>query len=165
MLGFRRPRPRSFLPALAIAGAGALAFVGVTLAMVGIFYFVGVDLDSFRLQRLVRMIDAEAPGWTLASAALLAIVGAPLVEELLFRSVLYQPLRARLGVVPAALIVAALFAGVHLYAWGMPQLMVLSLVFVALFERTGSLWYPIVAHGLYNGATFVLIRVVTLPGG
>jgi membrane protease YdiL (CAAX protease family) len=150
---------------LAAAGAGALTFAIVGVALGRIVRSTGRGWEDFPVQPLVRMISAQNSGLTLVGAAVLAIVGAPVSEELLFRSVLYQPMRARIGVVPAAVVVGLLFAALHGYVWGVPLLLVLSVTFTALFERTGSLWYPIAAHALYNGATFLLVRLVSLPGG
>ncbi|NLW50199.1 MAG: CPBP family intramembrane metalloprotease [Candidatus Brocadiaceae bacterium] len=162
-LGLRASRPGSFWRALGIAGAGALAFVAVGLAMVWLSQLAGRSADEFPAQPLARLISAQGPGWTLVAAAVLTTVGAPMTEELLFRSVLYQPLRSRTGPVPAALAIGVVFALLHGYAWGLPQLLVLSLVFTALFEQTGSLWYPILAHGLYNGITLVVVRAMSVP--
>jgi membrane protease YdiL (CAAX protease family) len=49
------------------------------------------------------------------------------------------------------------FALAHGYAWGFPQFFVLSLTFVALFERTGTLAAPIAAHGAFNTLSLILL--------
>ena len=55
-------------------------------------------------------------------------------------------------------LVGLLFALAHAYVWGLPQLFVLSCVFVALFERTGTLLAPMAAHSAYN--TFQLVALL-----
>jgi len=62
-------------------------------------------------------------------------------------------------VLPAAVAVSVLFAAMHAYPWGTPMLFVLGLTFTALFESTGTLWAPILAHSLYNGIMVLLVRM------
>ncbi|MCK4284303.1 MAG: CPBP family intramembrane metalloprotease, partial [Candidatus Brocadiae bacterium] len=158
---FRTPSLGELARAWKVLAVGTAAYVAVAAAT-----FVVMDLLRFewRWQEVVDVVRTAESVWVLVLVCLLAVVIAPFVEEMVFRSVLYLPLRSRLGVVPAALIVSAAFAAVHGYARGTAQLAVLSLIFIALFERTGTLWAPIVAHGLYNGLTILVIRTI-LPSG
>ena len=158
-LGFCPPRPGSLRVALWTVGKGVLGAIGVFFAMVVVLRCAGKNLGDIPVQPLMREVSGEPRSVGLVAFGLFAMMGAPLSEELLFRSVLYQPMRAHIGVVPAAVIVSVIFAALHFYVWGVPHLIVLSLTFTALFECTGSLWYPIAAHGLYNGLTLVIARV------
>ncbi len=65
-----------------------------------------------------------------------------------------------MGVAPAAAVVGLLFVLVHGYVWGLPQFFVLSCVFVALFERTGTLFSSMAAHSAYNTFQLVLLLIV-----
>lgn len=164
-IGLGRPRAGFVGPALKVLAAGALAYVACLFALSAAVNRFGVAPEGLPLQPLVRMIDAAESPVLIAMATLLAVIVAPVAEEMLFRSALYLPLRARLGVVPAALLVSLLFAAFHRYPLGVANLVVLSLTFVALLEYTGSLWVPIVAHGLYNALIILLVRLVSMPGG
>jgi hypothetical protein len=162
LIGLRRPRSGTMGRALAVVGLGFLAYAVTVMAVVGLIHLLGVDWQQAQ-QTLARLVGrAESPG-LLAFACLVAVLVAPVVEEVLFRSALYLPLRARFGVVPAALVVSGVFAAVHFYPWGVASLVVLSLTFVALLEVTGTLWAPIVVHAVYNGLTVLLIRLVEAP--
>lgn len=134
---------------------GALVFAGVA---------VGWGLVLQRLyngpipeQPIIKLLRAT----TSVPAIVLAFLGgalvAPAVEEVLFRGMLYLPMRKALGVRWAAVLVSLLFAVIHFYGWGLPQLFVLSLIFVALFERTGTLLAPIAAHVAYNAVQIALV--------
>lgn len=88
------------------------------------------------------------------------IVAAPFVEEVLYRAVIQQVLRSSgMARIPVVVITAALFAVMHLgenavtgaSAWAaLPALFVLGLLFGVLYERTGRLAAPVVAHALFN---------------
>lgn len=86
---------------------------------------------------------------------LLAIVaiGAPLAEELLFRGYLLSALaRTPVGYAGGAVIATGVWALLHAQysPAGIAAVMMLGLTFSWLLWRTGSLWVPIICHGLYN---------------
>jgi len=94
------------------------------------------------------------------------IVGAcvllPILEETLFRGILYRALRRHWSFAPAAVGSAAIFAVIHLSWVGMVPYLLLGLVFAYLYERSGSLVAPWAAHGAFNG--FNLAILLTLFG-
>jgi membrane protease YdiL (CAAX protease family) len=135
-------------------GAGLFAYFGLQLAQ-------SAFSEAFEYaptpQRAVALVAEAQSGSAMLMMFIAVVVLAPIVEELLFRCVLYLPLRRACGVLPAALIVGAVFSGVHFYLWGALHLLVLSLVFTALLERTKSLWPAVLAHALNNALTFFLV--------
>jgi membrane protease YdiL (CAAX protease family) len=103
-------------------------------------------------------------------AFFVAGVVAPVVEETMFRGVLYRHLRdasARFGRVlsflASALAVSFVFAVIHPQGvQGVPVLMALAFSFTLAREWRGTLLPSVVAHGLNNTAiTFLLLMMVT----
>jgi len=91
---------------------------------------------------------------------LLAAVAAPLVEETLFRGILYASLRRRMRPLFAAPISAAVFGIAHLDLASVATFGVLGLVLAYLYERTGSLAAPATCHGLVNAMSTLLVMAV-----
>jgi membrane protease YdiL (CAAX protease family) len=88
----------------------------------------------------------------------LAVVFAPIAEELLFRGWIYTALRAHWGLWPALLTSSALFAfahyeGTHLYALAVFPI---GLALGLIRERTGSIKVSIGYHAFNNLAAFAL---------
>ena len=162
LLGLRKPAWRRVLGAWKVVAAGLAAYVCVWLAVWAVVQYFGIGWREVPVQPLARMVREARSPEVVAFAFAVAVVIAPVTEEVLFRSVLYLPMRAQFGVIPAAAIVAVLFALIHAYPVGAATLVVLSVTFTALFERTGTLWTAIAAHGVYNGLTMVVLRAV--PG-
>jgi membrane protease YdiL (CAAX protease family) len=77
----------------------------------------------------------------------LGALAAPLIEEVVFRGFLYTAWERRWGWATAALLTSFAFAALH--SWGVPQFFA-SLVFIALYRRTGSLWAPMLCHSAFN---------------
>lgn len=101
--------------------------------------------------------------WALA---LVAVVGAPLSEELLFRGFLQSALaRTRLGFANAALITTAAWTVLHAsYSIvGLGEVFLVGLVLSWLLWQTGSLWVPIICHGIYNGTIISYMAVFPVP--
>jgi membrane protease YdiL (CAAX protease family) len=89
---------------------------------------------------------------------LLACVGAPIVEETMFRGALLGHLRARFGWWISAPIVSLIFAAIHPQGWvAIPTLGGIALVLSALREWRGSLIASMTAHALNNGVAVTLM--------
>ena len=109
------------------------------------------------VERVHHTVSAGGPH-ELAMFVVLTVVVAPVVEEVLFRGLLYLPLRAALGPVSAALGVSLLFAFIHLPALvALVPTFLLAVLLTWLMERTRTLWAPIVGHMLFNSVGMILI--------
>lgn len=96
------------------------------------------------------------------AVAALATFTAPLVEETVYRGVLFSSLRRHLGLVATVLIITAMFAGVHvlqyLGAWvSIAGLTLLSFVLTVVRARTKSILPCVLIHTLNNAFFSVLI--------
>ena len=85
----------------------------------------------------------------------LGAVAAPIVEEFLFRGLLYPLLRGRLKVVAAVGVSAFMFAFLHFYPTLIPALLTMGVVLAALMERYDSILPSIVVHALNNGVALI----------
>ncbi|MDY7232122.1 CPBP family intramembrane glutamic endopeptidase [Hyalangium rubrum] len=115
---------------------------------------VGIAGRSLEMERwyegmmedLMRGSPAEVAG-----LVIMAVIGAPLFEELAFRGILYTSLRTRLGPWLSAVVSAALFTLLHVYSpIGMLMLFTGAVVSALVYERTRSLLPCIIAHAMNN---------------
>lgn len=90
-----------------------------------------------------------------------AVIMAPLIEEIVFRgamqTALMRLMKGRRW--PATLITAAVFSAIHgsvVPTQGLAPLFVLGLVFGYVYERTGSLLTPILAHAVFNAINIAI---------
>jgi membrane protease YdiL (CAAX protease family) len=140
-LGWKKPTPRQVAGYL--AGGGGLA-VAVSLALL-----VRPDVQGFPLEQLFSSrIACYAIGG-------FAIGVAPVVEEVVFRGLLFAVLERAVGLRFAVVTTAALFAGLHVpeywHAWNhMLMILVVGMVFSLARGMTGSLTPSIILHIGYN---------------
>jgi membrane protease YdiL (CAAX protease family) len=111
----------------------------------------GPDFEIPQHQELEVM--AEFPDASLRILAVfLAVVMAPLLEEMLFRGLLQSAIRSYVGRPWLAITVTSiLFAAVHADPEHWPALFVLATGLGYAYEKTGSLFQSIFMHAFFNG--------------
>ncbi|MDA3937137.1 MAG: CPBP family glutamic-type intramembrane protease [Actinomycetota bacterium] len=87
----------------------------------------------------------------LVLAVLLVVFVGPLIEEIVFRSVLLSAFRERWGDWAAILLSASLFGLYHFSAWMFLPAFALGVALGWLANSREGLWPPLVLHALYNG--------------
>ena len=98
----------------------------------------------------------------------MAVVVAPILEEMLFRGLFQTTIRSFLEIPnprfhirnaawPAIVISSVLFAMVHADTAHWPALFVLSLSLGYAYEKSGSLFRPIFIHSFFNAATIAAV--------
>lgn len=148
-------------PRVNVFVAGLLTFV-MSLPVVTVANLVWqglLDLSGLPAEKqdLIRMfVDAKSP-LLLTVMIVLACIGAPIVEELVFRGGIFRYARMRLPRWSALLLPACLFAALHANLATAVPLVALGVVFSLAYERTGRLGTSMVAHALFNLNTILLI--------
>ncbi|MFY9398244.1 MAG: CPBP family intramembrane glutamic endopeptidase [Desulfomonilia bacterium] len=78
----------------------------------------------------------------------------PFAEELFFRGLIYAWLRDRMPVLPAVVVSALLFAGMH--GFFSPVQLAGGLLFAGIYEWRKSIWAPWVVHAAGNFGIWAL---------
>lgn len=136
----------------------------LVFASAGLFFlFSGKNLFSY--------LGDGAGGSALSMVAILvptALVG-PIIEEVLFRAILYGSLRRMTGVRQGIVISALIFSGLHLTGYsGDPTGMIMiftktfagGVIFACVYEKCGNIIGPAIVHGLGNAALFLLPKLL-----
>lgn len=127
--------------------------VSVVAGMLGVFVLLGKALPPPKENVFERLLKTSFEVRLAVSA--LAVFTAPLVEEWIYRGILYSGLRKKIGVTPSVIIVTAMFAGVHWpQYWGnlstIIGLTLLSLLLTGIRASTKSLMPCYFIHLLNN---------------
>ncbi len=164
------PRRGWMLLTALVAGASVGPLAGLVAQEVErIFEPLGI----FSSAQLVEMGRALAEGPLLPRLPLLAavLIGAPLVEELVFRGLLWSALAERMPPRAVWLVTSLAFAGYHMDPLHMVAILPTALVIGWLRLHSGSLWPGVLAHfaNNVNGVLWILVlgpeaeQSVTLP--
>lgn len=114
------------------------------------------------------IVQEVAHGGGMLVVALLAVVLAPLAEEIFFRGCLYRHLRDATGhrgrapsTAFAAIVSGTVFAAIHPQGLTfIPVLAAVSWALVHAREWRGSLLAPVTAHALHNGFVTILLWIL-----
>jgi membrane protease YdiL (CAAX protease family) len=127
-----------YLAGLVVIAVGCL----VTLFLVR---YTGTQASSPIVQEL------NGGPWRLAGLYAMACIFAPIMEETMFRGILFHHLRQRWSWVVTAVIISVIFAMLHPQGWvAIPALSAIAMVLAALREWRGSLIAPMAAHACNN---------------
>ncbi len=143
---------------LGVGLAGGMLTYAVN-AGVGLFFAPDAPVE----QQIIQ--DALAGGQALVLALLVAIVIAPIAEEVLFRGVLFRSLRRRIGLWPAAVLSSVAFAGVHVeivisQPLALVGLFVFGVILAWSLEKFEHLLVPILAHAVFNAISLSLVFIL-----
>lgn len=89
------------------------------------------------------------------AVAVIALIAAPITEELVFRGCLYGVLRQLGGRWLAIILSAVVFALIHGHAASIPGLLILAVALALIYEATGTLWAPLALHTVFNVMSLV----------
>jgi len=115
-----------------------------------------LDLPAQPQDVVAIFVNTRSP-LVVAAMLLVACVLAPLYEELLFRAGIYRYFRQRLGRSAALIISGISFGALHGNLMGFLPLALLGICLAVAYEATGSIRVPIIAHGLFNLNTVIVL--------
>ncbi len=140
-------------------------FQGFALGLVLIGSFVGgvyLVTQKLDVDGLVRALVGATTGPGFVLGALVVVVGAPVIEEIYFRGMLFARAKRESGFAAAVVVTTILFVLAHGAGLLDPPRLLLGLS-LALVRKTKSLWFTIGGHAAWNLAV-VGLGVTLLMG-
>lgn len=137
----------TFLAALAVVGP-------VSVLWQTLLARLGIEAPP---QDLISLFNRAGDGGSLAIMIALAVLVAPLTEELLFRVGLFRWLRTRTPRGVALFVPALVFALIHGNLAVLVPLIVLAVVLALGYEHYGHPAVPVLAHAFFNLNTIALL--------
>lgn len=139
---------------------GFWASAGVAFALYLLGSVVAKKLGGDQQTDIDLLIDTSTA--VRIALAILAATTGPLVEELIYRGVLYAALQRAIGTIGTVIIVSFLFALVHVYQyknnWGViAVILMLSISLTLVRAWTGRLLPCFIIHMVFNGVQSLLI--------
>ncbi len=96
----------------------------------------------------------QQSGVVIGGSTLLSILNiiilAPIAEEIVCRGAVYGGFRRKLGVVPSVILGGIVFGLIHFNGWISLVMMFMGMLMCVVYEKTGSLFYPIILHMINN---------------
>lgn len=157
-VGFHRPPLMALIlsPLVVLGQLGAAAIMNLLVQSL---------TGGFENPQISSISGGQGFSW-LNFGLMLVVAGvvAPVVEETLFRGLLFGWLRSRLPLFAAVLLSAAIFAAAHVIPVLLPALFAVGVILAIAYELSGSLWVSILLHAMQNTFAVVLIFALLALG-
>ena len=152
--------PKDLKHAIALAARRSPLIIAIALGLnwlcsAGIELLTGVQPSD---QELVKCFSGDScPLGIRIVLGLLVLFEAPLLEEPLFRGIIFRGLESSIPTWAAMAVSGFLFAIVHVNAASFIALWFLGIAFAELYRRTGTLLAPMTAHAIFNATNLALL--------
>lgn len=127
------------------------------------FPFTKLFPDAFSAEKVAeraeQLADMAAGAWIIA-LALVVVIGAPIIEEIVYRGMLQRGFVATWGPWVGVIATAAMFAAIHLSWPEIPGLFAFALVLGVIRHRTGRLGGAIITHMAFNACGLLLVTLL-----
>ena len=154
---FLGPARPGFGRAIALGVAVLAVALPLTLGLNGLCEFLLTQLfGKVEMQPTMKILESSISLPQRVYFGLSAIVLAPLLEEILFRAILYRGIKQRGHPRLALWGSSLLFATIHFSVLTFVPLTVLAIILALLYEKANHLAAPVITHSLFNAANFFL---------
>ena len=144
-----------------------MCFVVAIICLFGMQYFIG-GIDHLLVEGGYELSTVSLPmdnvGWLILAIVLMAVLPA-VFEELIFRGIILNGLRSKMGDVAAIFLSAAMFAFMHGSVQQLIYQFALGVVIAWMVVRTGSLISGMIIHFLNNAMVLILGYIDLHYGG
>jgi uncharacterized protein len=131
------------------------AIAGIFLALISqsiaasIERMIGIEMGSENTQQIIRIIE------TFPAVIFVSSVLGPILEEIVFRKIIFGSLHKRFNFFLSALISSVIFALAHFEPEHILLYSAMGFTFAFLYVKTKRIWVPMFAHVAMN--TFVVL--------
>ncbi|TYS47661.1 CPBP family intramembrane glutamic endopeptidase [Bacillus infantis] len=153
-LSWREAGVKAFSPKdWKLIGLYSVALLIGAVLIVVLTSFIGYSWENSKTEAMQQNVTF----FTVLIAFISAAVISPIYEEIFYRGFLYRWLRTRMGLTGALLLSSLIFTIIHIPTYNVMPVNFFSGILLSLaYERTGSIWPPVLIHGLTNGFMVLL---------
>lgn len=112
-------------------------------------------------QQVATFLSPDKPLLMRIFAILLVLLAAPILEEILYRGVLFSALRKHISMHNAAWVSGAIFGLAHMEPMTAIPLGFLGYLLAVAYAQSRSLWLPIGLHAINNLLAFVFLLILS----
>lgn len=119
-------------------------------------------IETFAPQELITLFqrggDPIAVGLLVAMALLLA----PVVEELIFRGCVYRFLKSQTTLLPAQILSGIVFSFMHANLMSFVPLVIVGVLLARVYEKTGNILVAVWFHAFFNAFSLLMLFITGL---
>lgn len=132
-----------------------------TLAWSGILKILAEHnvIEEFAPQEIITLFQGGGDLVAIFILVFLAVVLAPIVEEIIFRGCIYRFLKSQTTMLSAQILSGAFFAFMHGNTLSFLPLVIVGLLLARVYEKTGSIAVAIWFHAFFNAFSLSMLFI------
>jgi membrane protease YdiL (CAAX protease family) len=119
-------------------------------------------VEEIEQQELVSLLQAGGHPVTMLLLVALAVVMAPIVEEIIFRGCIYRFLKSQTSLMTAQIISGCVFSIMHANLLSFVPLILVGILLARIYEKTGNLRVSIWFHALFNAFSLLMLFIASM---
>lgn len=119
-------------------------------------------VEEFAPQELVTLFQSGGDWFAIVVLVLMAVIVAPVVEEIIFRGCIYRFLKSQTTLLSAQLISGMVFATLHANLLSFVPLVIVGILLARVYEKTGSLGVAIWFHAFFNAFSLTMLFITSM---
>lgn len=143
-----------FIMSLPIIWIATLIWSGILSGLQG----AGL-VEEFAPQELVTLFKSGGDWAAMVLLVMMAVIVAPVVEEVIFRGCIYRFLKSQTTLLGAQVISGAVFAFLHGNLLSFVPLILVGVLLARAYEKTGSLAVAIWFHAFFNAFSLLMLFI------
>ncbi|MEO0510671.1 MAG: type II CAAX endopeptidase family protein [Verrucomicrobiota bacterium] len=116
-------------------------------------------IEEINQQELITLFKDGGDLLAIIILVLMAIIVAPIVEEIIFRGCIYRFLKSQTTILPAQALSGAVFALMHANLLSFVPLVIVGILLARIYEKTGSLTVAIWFHAFFNAFSLSMLFI------
>ena len=116
-------------------------------------------IEEFAPQEIITLFQEGGDIFAMITLVLMAIILAPIIEEIIFRGCIYRFLKSQTTMLGAQIISGAFFALMHGNLLSFLPLVMVGVLLARIYEKTGSLTAAIWFHAFFNAFSLTMLFI------
>lgn len=119
-------------------------------------------IEELPPQEIITLFQGGGNWLAIAMLALMAMVVAPIVEEVIFRGCIYRFLKSQTNRLSAQILSGSVFALMHGNLLSFLPLVIVGVLLARVYERSGSLAVAIWFHAFFNSFSLCILFITSM---
>lgn len=119
-------------------------------------------IEGYAPQELITLFQNGGDAFAIVVLVLMAVIVAPLVEEIIFRGCIYRFLKSQTTMLGAQIISGMVFASLHANLLSFVPLVVVGILLAHIYEKTGNLTVAIWFHAFFNAFSLLMLFLTSM---
>ena len=119
-------------------------------------------IETFAPQELITLFQGGGNPIAIGLLVTMAVVLAPIVEEIIFRGCIYRFLKSQTTLLPAQILSGCVFSMMHANLLSFVPLVIVGVLLARVYEKSGNLIVSMWFHAFFNAFSLLMLLITSM---